>query len=248
MARRKKSLIDTPEASKLLFLLIGGIAFFIYTKTGSWPIAFAIIFAVIGLWFVWIYKLSQKKKHKLKMSGISTIDTMDGFQFEKHLQLLFEEHGYKARVTKSHGDYGADLVISKEGEVTVVQAKRYTDNVGIKAIQEIIGAVNYYKAIKAMVVTNSYFTQAASELALSSNVELIDRPKLIELLSKFNSEGAKTDPVAIKANVAPVCSKCNQQMVLRNGKHGQFYGCQNFPKCRETRTLQINNEIKLEGK
>lgn len=41
----------------------------------------------------------------------------------------------------------------------------------------------------------------------------------------------KTDPV-------PVCPKCGVPMVLRTTKHGanvgkQFYGCVNFPKCRE---------------
>ena len=29
-----------------------------------------------------------------------------------------------------------------------------------------------------------------------------------------------------------LCPKCGGTLVLRNGKHGTFYGCSNYPKCR----------------
>ncbi|WP_253187253.1 restriction endonuclease [Paenibacillus sp. GP183] len=48
---------------------------------------------------------------------------MDGRQFELYLGLLFKALGYKTEVTLSAGDYGADLVIEKNGVRTVVQAK-----------------------------------------------------------------------------------------------------------------------------
>lgn len=28
------------------------------------------------------------------------------------------------------------------------------------------------------------------------------------------------------------CPECGGSLILRNGKYGQFYGCENFPKCR----------------
>jgi transposase-like protein len=31
-----------------------------------------------------------------------------------------------------------------------------------------------------------------------------------------------------------ICPYCKSELVLRNGKNGQFYGCKNFPKCRYT--------------
>ncbi|NTW29118.1 MAG: DUF2726 domain-containing protein [Coriobacteriia bacterium] len=49
-----------------------------------------------------------------------------------------------------------------------------------------------------------------------------------------------TPPVAVSsADGAPVCPKCGVQMVLRTAgrgarQGGQFYGCVNYPKCRET--------------
>lgn len=32
-----------------------------------------------------------------------------------------------------------------------------------------------------------------------------------------------------------ICPYCNGELVLRNGKNGEFYGCANFPQCRYTR-------------
>ena len=30
------------------------------------------------------------------------------------------------------------------------------------------------------------------------------------------------------------CPKCNSELVARKGKHGDFFGCSNFPKCKYT--------------
>ena len=32
-----------------------------------------------------------------------------------------------------------------------------------------------------------------------------------------------------------ICPYCKVELVLRNGKNGEFYGCKNFPKCKYTR-------------
>lgn len=31
-----------------------------------------------------------------------------------------------------------------------------------------------------------------------------------------------------------ICPRCNNSLVLRHGKYGRFYGCENFPECRFT--------------
>lgn len=108
-------------------------------------------------------------------SPLASVDRMKGDEFEEYLAAHFRKLGYHVSLTPKSNDYGADLIIKKDGEITVVQAKRYRDKVGIKAIQEIIGAKGYYKADKMMVVTNSYFTAGAVKLATANNVTLWDR-------------------------------------------------------------------------
>ncbi|MCF6461459.1 FtsK/SpoIIIE domain-containing protein [Clostridium sp. Cult3] len=111
------------------------------------------------------------------------IDGLSGEEFENYLFNLFKNLGYEVESTPASNDYGADLVIAKGAERTVVQAKRYSNTVGISAIQEVVGAKNYYQANKCMVVTTNYFTPNAVELAKTSNVELWDRDVLIKMIA-----------------------------------------------------------------
>ena len=41
-------------------------------------------------------------------------------------------------------------------------------------------------------------------------------------------------PVSQNATSAPVCSKCGIPLIIRQDSRGKFYGCSNYPKCRET--------------
>lgn len=116
------------------------------------------------------------------------IDKLSGEEFEQYLANLFQTLGYNVEFTKTSGDYGADLIISNSYEKKAVQAKRYNGSVGVSAIQEVASAKNYYNANKCMVVTNSYFTKNAIELADVNNVELIDRNSLLKLINLVYSK------------------------------------------------------------
>nr|WP_254901859.1 restriction endonuclease [Thalassobacillus devorans] len=157
----------------------------------------------------------MREREKLKRSGIETIDKMDGLQFEEYLAVLFKNHGYKTEVTKSSGDYGADLILKKDNTKTVVQAKRYKKNVGIKAVQEIHASKNYYKADEAWVVTNSDFTNPAKDLAKSNQVKLVNREALIDLIIAINSESS-TSMAPQEVAMAETAKKEQQKQAMRS--------------------------------
>lgn len=97
-----------------------------------------------------------------------------GEAYEIHCAKKMRWLGFWAieRVGKS-GDFGADIMargilFSK----VVVQCKCYSGKVGVKAVQEVIAARQYYGAGRAAVATNSTFTKAAKEMAKKCNVEL----------------------------------------------------------------------------
>lgn len=118
---------------------------------------------------------------------IDDIDSMSGVEFEHFLHRLFIYEGYDAKLTKASNDQGADLILTKNGENTVVQAKRYLGAVSNSAIQEVVAAKAYYRCENALVITNSYFTKAAINLALSNKVTLLDREKLKDKLEEYNN-------------------------------------------------------------
>jgi HJR/Mrr/RecB family endonuclease len=109
---------------------------------------------------------------------------MSGEEFEMFLEQLFKRKGYKVERVGHVSDYGADLIIDKDGTKTAVQAKCWKNPVSVKAIQEINTSMAHYSATKAMVVTNSRFTSNAVTLAKENDVELIDRQKLASLILK----------------------------------------------------------------
>ncbi|CEG26323.1 type II restriction endonuclease family protein [Bacillus sp. B-jedd] len=187
MARRKTK--KEKELESLFSLIFIVPAFLIYFATNSIQTTVSI---TIVYWAVVIALLlirNKKLRERLRASGINEIDKMDGIKFEHYLKELYSAIGYTAKVTQASGDFGADLVLSQNGRKIVVQAKRYSKNVGVKAVQEIKAAQSHYNAGEAWVITNSYFTKAAMELAKSNSVKLIDRDHLIQQILNMKKAG-----------------------------------------------------------
>jgi restriction system protein len=190
-------------------------------------IGFVILFVVIFGYTT----LKYIEKHRYLESGIEDIDQMSGEEFENCLKFHFQGLGYCADTTPRSHDYGADLVLKKNGETIIVQAKRYNNSVGIKSVQEAVGAMSYYKASEGYVITNSYFTESAKNLARESGIILWDRDTIIKNfhIPVFNEERIVTS--------APICRRCGKVMVVKNGINGPFYRCSGNPTCRYTKNI-----------
>ncbi|MDR7240476.1 restriction endonuclease [Neobacillus drentensis] len=238
--KTKKQQRQLEEGIKLILLLVGGAAWYL---TQTLYATLWIVGAVMVLMIVLVVLQNNKQKERLRKSGINDIDSMDGIRFEYYLKELYLSRGYGAEVTNASGDYGADLLLNKDGKKIVVQAKRYSKDVGIKAVQEVIGAKSYYKADEAWVVSNRYFTKAAKDLAQKGNVLLVDRDTLIDYILVLNPVSERPEPsnltTTVPSSTYGTCSKCGSPMVLRTGKRGEFLGCSSFPKCRHTEDLSI---------
>lgn len=235
MARRKSKAKQQEEFLKgVVGLSFVGPGLLVLNMTKSMELAavaggIGLVIAIVIMIFV-----NNAKAERLKKSGIADIDKMDGVQFEKYLGYLYQAQGYKAQVTKAAGDYGADLILQKDGKKIVVQAKRYSKNVGIKAVQEAQASIAHYGASEAWVVSNSDYTAAAYELAKSNRVKLVNREGLIDMILAMNPGTAPSPKAVIEA--VPVdemtCPRCGNKLILRNSAKGEFYGCSSFPKCR----------------
>ncbi len=135
---------------------------------------------LIGVMFGMVLMYGLWRRRRLLYSPFKRIDKMSGERFEEYLMVQFKRKGYRVRLTPTSGDFGADLIMKRWRRQYVVQAKRYSGAVGIKAVQEVIGAMQYYEIENGMVVTNSYYTKAARQLAQASGVTLWDRSDIEE--------------------------------------------------------------------
>jgi hypothetical protein len=118
--------------------------------------------------------------------NIYMVDSLSGYDFEIFLTKLFSCLGYEVEETRKSKDQGADLFVRRFNKTTVIQAKNYIDNVGNSAVQQALAAKAFYDCDEAMVVTNSYFTPSAKELAMATNVRLVDRDELIGYIDEYN--------------------------------------------------------------
>ncbi len=118
------------------------------------------------------------------LAQVHELDKLGGVEFEEYLAGLFRKQGYKAEMTPSTSDYGADLVLMKDGKRIAVQAKRYAGTVGIAAVQEALSGMAYYKCSAAWVVTTGTYTPNAIELAEKSGVRLVGRADLGMMIAR----------------------------------------------------------------
>ncbi len=170
-------------------------------KKGFWTVALInllkfvlriVLFPFVLVFLIKKYLSNKKTKDKVAVFSMSQIDSLSGTDFEKFLCEVFEKLGYKVETTKASHDYGADLLVSKNGKLSVVQAKCYAGAVGIKAVQEIVSAKHHYNADDAIVATNNYFSKDAEILAFETDVKLIDRVTIENLLKKYEFKIEKT--------------------------------------------------------
>jgi restriction system protein len=117
---------------------------------------------------------------------VNELDQLSGTEFEAFLAGLFRTEGYSAELTPHTGDYGADLLLVRNGKRVAVQAKRYAGSVGIAAVQEALSGQAYYRCDIAWVITTGTFTPNAVELAKQSGVRLIERGELGQLIASKN--------------------------------------------------------------
>lgn len=134
-----------------------------------------------------------KRVKKIKDSNVIEVDSFTGEKFEYFLKKLFEDLGFRnIKTTQKTRDFGVDLIMfDPQGKKIVIQAKRYTSNVGIDAINEAVGTRLPENANEVWVVTNSYFTKPAIEHAYKNKVKLLNRDSLIDLILKSNKNSQK---------------------------------------------------------
>jgi len=142
-----------------------------------------ILLALVGAAIYGWYRYHAHQEDLWRRSGIADIDQMSGVDFEQRLAILFRDLGYAVETTPRTGDYGADLILSGSNARIIVQAKRSGRTVGVKAVQEVASALQFYRGTQAMVITNAQFSQNAYTMAQRLGVALWDRQTLVHQLN-----------------------------------------------------------------
>ena len=203
--KNKKRMKDSPQAVRIKMFLSGiaMTAATVYLVYLNGVDRLSICSGAIALMFLSYPKLSswkakrakERARRKYLKSSLYDIDHMEGTEFEEWAKAWYEQLGYEVDLTPVSNDYGADLLAYNKEESVAVQCKRYAGKVGVAAVQQIIGAKAYYGTDRGEVITNSFFTAQAKELARETGIKLYDRNSLVEIPKlkappEYGAEGA----------------------------------------------------------
>lgn len=186
-------------------------------------------------------------------SSADALNNMSWREFETLVGEGFRRRGFSVKETGGGGpDGGVDLVLSKNGEKTLVQCKQWKAfKVGVSTVRELYGVMAADGAAAGFVVTSGRFTQEAVAFAAGRNIQLMDGAALMKLLkeAKAQTEAAstikartsaplaspvpvsgpiKTEPAfdTVQPAAAPIpdCPQCGKAMVQRVAKRGPAAG------------------------
>jgi restriction system protein len=119
---------------------------------------------------------------------------MHPYRFEQFVRDLLEAMGYEdVTVTKASGDYGVDVVATAQFGITtiteVVQVKRRQESIQRPILDQLRGALPYYKALRGTIITLGTFSTGCINAALyagAAPIDLIDGEKLLDLLINYD--------------------------------------------------------------
>lgn len=146
------------------------------------PVGAALIYSALLVVMIVCLVLMRPRKERMT---IAQLDSLDGIEFENACAGLLLDHGFSnIELTKATGDFGVDILAERGGLLYGIQCKRYSSKLGSKPVQEIGTGVQYYGCDVGAVMTNSYLTAHAAELAEAADIEIWDRDTLTEWLEE----------------------------------------------------------------
>ena len=153
--------------------------------------------------------VAMSREDKRFIEGYSISETMDDSvnlaaidwqDFENLIREIFEKEfndkGGEVKITQASRDGGVDAVAFDpdpiRGGKIVIQAKRYTNVVGVSAVRDLYGTVMNEGATKGILVTTSNYGSDAYSFAQGKPITLMNGANLLYLLEKHGYK-AKID-------------------------------------------------------
>jgi len=134
------------------------------------------------------------------LDDTTNLAAMHWEDFEHLIRELFEKEfansGGEVKVTQASRDGGVDAIAFDpdpiRGGKIVIQAKRYTNVVGVSAVRDLYGTVMNEGATKGILVTTATYGPDAYEFAKGKPLTLLNGSNLLHLLEKHGRK-AKID-------------------------------------------------------
>ncbi|MBM7131826.1 restriction endonuclease [Dyella mobilis] len=130
--------------------------------------------------------LDERRRRHLRgmQSGVGVLSTMDWREFEMLVSEAFRRQGYSVReIGLSDGDGGVDLILHKDGMMTLVQCRQWrTKLVDVKWVREMYGLLVHHHADVVKIIAIGSYTDDAQRFVHGKPIELINGNTLLSML------------------------------------------------------------------
>lgn len=176
--------------------------------------------------------------------SIDLLQKIEWKLFEDVSAAYYNEKGIRAELTKLGADGGIDIKLFQDdsGQPTsLVQCKAWnTKLVGVKAVREFLGVMSSEKIAHGVFMASGAYSSDAIEFADANGITLIDGEMFLAMMLRLPADAQQRllDLATRGDYTTPSCPSCGVKMLRRTGKHGDFWGCMNYPRCH--RKLFVN--------
>lgn len=139
--------------------------------------------------------LKRKRRALLAQAkSLATLQALSWREFEQLCAEVYRRKGYTVAETVAEtaagADGGVDLVLRKGRERIFVQCKHFAvRRVDVRPIRELFGVMAAEGASGGIFMCSGTYTSAATQFARGKNLELVDGPELLKLLSPLAPAG-----------------------------------------------------------
>lgn len=134
----------------------------------------------------------ESREDSVEIDDSINLAAMDWQDFEHLIREVFEKefskHGGEVKITQASRDGGVDAVAFDpdplRGGKIVIQAKRYTNTVGVSAVRDLYGTVMNEGATKGILVSTSDYGPDAYRFAQDKPLTLLNGSNLLHLLQQ----------------------------------------------------------------
>ena len=128
-----------------------------------------------------------RRRHRAKLlktrTDLQSIRDLSWQDFERYVGEAYRHKGYTVEETGPGADGGIDLIARKDGEILLVQCKRWqAEKVGVRVARELLGVVTAQGATNGVLITSGTFTPDALKFAKQSRLDLVDGEGLVRLV------------------------------------------------------------------
>lgn len=184
-------------------------------------------------------KPGAKPEAKPNEWSLDLLQRIEWKRFEELCAAFYREVGLRSETIRCGADGGVDAKLfhgDAKNAMAIVQCKAWNSRrVGVKPVRELLGVMTHQCVEKGIFIATGDFTKEAIEFAKTNPLDLISGVDFMTMIRQLPTEGQlRLLAVATEGEfMTPTCPSCGIKMIWRTSDRRDFWGCNNFPGCRQ---------------